>query len=394
MLVFVFSTMLAATYYDDWTQVVIDSWILSYESGFGRRSFIGTINTFIQDIGGVPLNYSPTLWYTLLAAVFCYYTYRILQYKSHHIAFYFVIFSPLGLAYLVNTSYSAGRAEIIMYAFLSAYTYHLLRHKVSVLSQLAFLLLFLCGVLSHEVTLFALPFLLLLSYKLIENQFLKYFSVFGFALVSALSSLAIVVYGTIDTEAACDYLLTRGVPEKVCIRGILFYHDHDIANNILYTVDLVFNNMLLYSLYIPAVIGGLIPLAFYFSLSPQQQQQQKTSLITLGRRSLICMLPLFIIAVDWGRWFNIWYIHVVLTGLALGYFAPPTNLVIGKSQDRFISKFYGYAFADSRKFIFCLILFSTMLYRIPVYSKGMLIGGIIPDAISNIVEYTVLYINM
>ena len=386
--------MYASLYNAEWNPVLIDSWILSYESGFGRRSFIGTINTFIHDIWGVPLNYSSTLWYTLLAAVFYYYTYRILQHKNHHIAFYFVIFSPIGLAYLVNTGYSAGRAEIIMYAFLSAYIHHLLRHKVSILSQLAFLLLFLCGVLSHEVTLFALPFLLLLSYKLIENKFLKYFSVAGFALVSALSGLAIIAYGTIDTEAACDYLLTRGVPEHVCERGILFYHDHDMANNILYTVDLVFDSMLLYSLYIPAVIGGLIPLVFYFSLSPQHQQQQKVSLITLGRRSLICMLPLFIIAVDWGRWFNIWYIHMVLTGLALGYFAPPTNLVIGKSQDRFISKFYGYAFADSRKFIFCLILFATVLYRVPICYIGMLAGGIIPDAIFNTVEYAVLYINM
>ena len=380
-LVFIANTICAWLQCLSWSSNTTDTWTLNYEAGFGRRSFLGTISTWLYDNFNIPLNYSAALWANLFIAIFLYYTYKIIKNSNCHGAFYLVLCSPLGISYLANFYDVGGDPEILIFAFLAAYTYHLLYRKAGMLSQLSFLLLFCCCILTHEASIFATPFLLLLSYKLIDNSLTRYMSVLGFALAAILSGGMIILHGDIDAEAACVSLLTRGAPGLVCDGAISF--STTLSDNIRATFNFVASKPGSYLSYIAGVGLSVMPILFYFHLFPRR----KKHILLLGIYASLSMLPLFIIAFDWGRWFNLWYLHLVFTGLALGYFDAPASAVPGNIQNRFYKRIYEYVFASNRRLVLCLLIYSVVLYNVPYSRPGLRFGGVLVYPIFNMFKY-------
>lgn len=281
----------------------IAEWLISYNYGFTRRGMAGTILFSISnDLKFISYIFIPFVIFLLHFTVI-YLSLKIFQENKKNLYSLFLLFSPLYILFPVfNVSKGVGNKELLGLICLLL----ILRSTKKKLDFVSFILiscLFLVSVFSHEVNLFVTAVVLILSITKTIKVDWKIITMI--LLISIIFIIIYLIYPTATetVNSLCNEIYLK-INELDCTKA--YYLSQGGLNSVESSINRMFEDsdyILVYGVYLTL---GLLP--FYF-LSWIKKNYKLLTLI------LISLAPLFLIAIDWGRW-----LHILVFTLTSIYF--------------------------------------------------------------------------
>jgi hypothetical protein len=241
---------------------------------------------------------------------------------------FWYLFLCLSPAFLLFTFYNPdaiGRQEILVYVAFMLWGYGSTRRIVSCPGfQVVFGTVCLVATLVHELFFLFTPYFVFLSVVLFKlrrtDEHWKHSLLVPASSLAAV--LAIVLFSrSLDDAGLCQRLLRAGAPIKVC-DGLLAYGDPGARRVLMDFLGRFDSHTLVgLGLIFPII---LLPVYLFFEANGKQVTSPWT-LIGIVCGFILFSSPLFILAVDWGRWISI---HTVLLTITCAYFLGEREYVI------------------------------------------------------------------
>lgn len=290
---------------------VIADWLIDFSGGFVRRGLGGYFTLHLSDWLGLEANFTVNLLQIFFYLVYMVLMFQLIKRKQLDIWFLILLLSPVTLLFPIVDVCAVGRKEIILFSLFGGYLLCLTKGWMrSGLLTGFFAIALLIATFFHELIFFYTPYFILAAYI----QSAKEGSTFRFKaplLLISGSLLAIVplfLFGkSIDGPAICAQLTGRGLDERIC-SGIL---TGPTEYTVRYIVEQAWSSGYFTS-YGLALLLGLIPFVLFVYYS-------RSTLVTVKQFLLVFSLlflfsaPLFVLAVDWGRWINIHFVLLLFT---------------------------------------------------------------------------------
>jgi hypothetical protein len=283
-------------------------WLINYEGGFVRRGLIGQV---LYELSGLGFNllWSAFVLQTAIYILIAHYTLKLFFATERGTAWLLFLFSPAFIFLFPLYGIEGGfRKEILLFLSFCLLAYGLLDNKVSHKHVIVSLLVYCVAVFSHEL---AAPCLVFIVYLLIQakkntsnraaiNAYILFFILTG--VTGGL--LALVKHGNLEVQhQICNSLLIAGLKGDIC-GGAIAWLQYDTHYGIR-QVAAIFKTSI-------SVYPFLFAMAFLpFLLT--DWCKKTVFILVLGFAAL---LPLYIVALDWGRWIHI-YIFMISTILLL-----------------------------------------------------------------------------
>lgn len=327
---------------------ILADWLINYQDGgFKRRGLSGSFFFLLQDITGIGLNYLVYFSQFLIISLFFWYYTKLIRYKITTLLYLSLLLSSIGFVGLLNTVTYVGKKEFIVFLLFTWFVYLLDNDKISKYKEYIFCILLGVSTLLHEVTLFYVPYFAIALYvktgKLEYTRYIKYF------LAAGIPAALIILFGKNVNEGMSLVMLNqRGVHPTYGI----FYWDIDERQYIKEHVNE-------YRLYFISLAISVIHIAYYLKYL---NNRKVLSILLTG--AFLFSLPLFYLAIDWGRWM---YIHMMLI---IVLFA----LLLRKGDSVYS---YEPAIVDKKFYITLFIIILSLIYRVEMSGKGFTFEGII-----------------
>lgn len=273
---------------------LIGDWTINYAGGVVRRGFAGWLLMLFAPEAASAL---PTLWviqtmlYAVTFGVVVWWTIRL----PDPMAWAPLLLSPAFLLFGLNDFGGTHRKEIIVFAGLFVLAESVRCGRAVIASTGIALFFFSIGVLSHEANIFfVMAFILLLKRAMDDGLVSKRTGgriAAGFVAAATLGLVvAVLAPGTVEQQhAICNDLLRRGFEASLC-RGSLSYIGEPASGQVM---RILVDALPGYALYAVPAMFALIP----FMWSSWAQDNRRLLFFAVAP-----ILPLFLIAVDWGRW--------------------------------------------------------------------------------------------
>jgi hypothetical protein len=290
---------------DPW---VVGDWLINYHfGGFKRRGLAGTFVILAREYAGIPIriNIFCLIWTIYMA--FLRQLYLLLKEKYLPIFAYFLFLTPLGLLFGINAVSALGRKDALI---LLLFIWLLRKRQILTQNMLAFssfLLLWVTTILHYEVLIFYLPWFCYLLYQP-KNERNSWYKIGALVAVTTLATGVLYAYGLcIYSPETNAYALASGLAPHV-VTGILTWSDDFDASAYLK------EHLSDFQWYIASL--GICFLQ-YFLVHKTLGIYKSTYQIRVAY--FLCVatsIPLFLNAVDWGRWLYLHYILLVLLTLS------------------------------------------------------------------------------
>ena len=346
-------------------------WAINYSGGFGRRGFFGEFFTYISIF--FDISYRKVILVFLFVVFIFYYFLVYFFVISINLNKWIIIaiLSPLFLIFPIAELEALGRKDILIPLSFILYIYLIekLNFKLSVL-----LLIFIYSILllTHEVSMFYLPFFYLILISKYEKIELK-----KIIIIISTSFLFLLIFyllsKSIHTEQQFN-LLCENLKEKLnenCGLGALMLKrtlSANFAEMKGFNLQHIPRNIIIFLL-------GYLFLIFLFINSKFKNNNILSKFLGFKLWAFLLFLPTlipFIIAVDWGRWYNLSYSMMLL------YFLYNfKNNIILFEESNLLKKLDLIFFSSKKKyiifiFIFCLTWNPKAVYHedigsIPIY---------------------------
>jgi len=286
-------------------------WLINYEDGgFKRRGLSGSFFIFLFDNLKIDIKNSVFVFQFLLNLIFIGCFSLLLLKKKVSLNFLILILSPCTFLFFFNELGSIGRKEIIIY---SCYAFYLFRFSNTRLSiwKVFFPFIFVVplAILFHELFFFYSPFFLVPLFTTEKHRFSlrdKFTVIFVFFVISVSTMFLLFFYGgEINQGSSFNILEARGVSKgmrQLGNMGILTWNDN--FDKIAYFV----NND--YYKYLITLLLGF--LTFYFAIISRRFKINRKEFIFTFILTFLCSLPVYILAIDWGRWINIHFVLLLI----------------------------------------------------------------------------------
>ena len=312
---------------------VIGDWFINFNSGFVRRGLSGYLIMLVSGF----LHLKPCNTLIGLQSIF-YFAYVFLFFmlfsgKKLNAWFILSLLSPATLLFTTFDPNAAGRKEIILFFIFIIYLWCLEKDLIkSYFTIFLFSLALLIATMFHELMFFYTPYFMLVTYLHAaknDRPFYLYKALWIIA-GSWIVMLAVVIYGSsIDGSVLCSSLKEKGLPDSICY-GILSWPQNygwkDVAlfareSNYIYVYGTTF---------FLSLIPFILPAKFLSNpaLNPKK-------FIAVFGMLLLFSCPLFLFAVDWGRWLNIHFMLLLFTSTL--FLKPETRDQKLKSSSETIS---------------------------------------------------------
>lgn len=299
--------------YEEWN---IGDWLINYNAGFVRRGLGGYLILNISDFSGVGSNYITFVFHCIFYLGFLLILAIIAYEKEISWPYLLLMISPAGLLMPTNDSNMAGRKEILGFFI---FAFYVLLHKNTKIRNFSFYFLYSIllsfVIFVHELTYFYIPYYILICY-INSRESIKKFIYKGvlLLLLPTLSMIIIYIYGkNLNCDVICAGLIKRGIPHTICDGMISWPNSYDFRDVWLYACSK--NHFLMYSL---AFVLGSIPYLIYVFVVLKNEIKLATYF-----KILLCLygftIPLFVLAIDWGRWI---YIHFIFQFIIATYMLP------------------------------------------------------------------------
>jgi hypothetical protein len=284
-------------------------WLINYSAGPIRRGLIGTFFFYASELGMSLRWVTYTVQVLFYVAVF-FFVLQIYRLREREWAWTVLLFSPAFLLFPFYDFTGGFRKELIVFASFAFLCLCYAKRQVGKLQLVLAGGIFLLGAFSHELTVFTLPFFIYLFYKFYQDALITKVAavsaVSGFSFISIFAALFAYIFQGNPAHACaiCKSLLEKGFEEQIC-GGAIGWLGHDAAYNISLVHDVLWESL---KLYIPLLLLSIAPIFLVSWL-----RRETIVLLLIGMLSL---LPLYIIATDWGRWIHIYVFFVFSIVLA------------------------------------------------------------------------------
>ena len=294
--------------YNSNSEWVIGDWLINYQGGFVRRGFLGELIYRTWKDSGVKLGLVVLCLQYLCYSVFILCSVHLLLRQDSLKPFIFLIFSPFIFSFQVHAHRGGFRKEIIYIALLSFFAWSIIRmgKKNSEIVYYLILSIYPLVILSHETLAVFLPYIIALYFlhfdfqrnKVVLTIFLLMPSVAAFI-------LSFMFNGTeLQVNEICKSLAGEA-PSKCNDSGAIQYLSNDLSFGLRgVKEDVVLNNY--FATYALAIVLSLF--AFVPILSRFKSLYRTKVSLGLVVISFFGTLPLFVVAIDWGRFI---YVHLV-----------------------------------------------------------------------------------
>lgn len=326
---------------------VLGDWLINYQDGgFKRRGLSGSFFFFLQDLTGFQLNILVFLVQVIIITIFFYFFVKIIISKSITLWYLSLLLSPLGFIAYFNCVDYVGKKEFILFAIFSYFVYQINCSTLTRKKEYIVCILIFIATLFHEIVFFFIPyfvFLLIIYNKNINFKlYIKYFLA-GFVPV-----ILILFFGNeINEGNSLQILKKRGV---VINNGIFFWNINEREYIVSQAKD--------YSLYVISFLISFFHIKFYLKIEKLDKKIGWGFLF-----AFLYTLPLFLLAIDWGRWF---YIHMIMIIMILGF-------LLKTKQDGNLDKTQ---FVINRSnIVLLLFMIFSLAYRVEMSGKGFSFEG-------------------
>ncbi|PQA94260.1 hypothetical protein SAMN05421796_11174 [Chryseobacterium piscicola] len=327
---------------------ILGDWLINYQDGgFKRRGLSGSFFFLIQDFTGLKLNLAVYFFQVIIICGFFYTYFTLIQRKKPDLFYLSLLLSSIGFVGVFNCVDYVGKKEFVAFLLFAVFINLLEKDKLSCFKEYLICLGLVISMLFHEITLFFVPYFLiglyLKSAKFEPQKYIKYI------LATFIPAGLLFFFGKeINEGHSLEILKDRGV---VLTKGIFFWNFDEKK----YIID-HFNE---YRLYFLSFIISVAHVGFYLKF--QKAQKFLSILLILA---FLFSLPLFYLAIDWGRWL---YIHMIFIIVLLTLNLPKRN------SDE-VSR--GFRLNVKNGIVLSFILFSLM-YRVEMSGKGFTWQGLL-----------------
>jgi hypothetical protein len=293
---------------------VLGDWLINYSAGFVRRGLSGELVIFLSDIFHIKMNYVVMWIQIIFYSGFLTMFYLLFFKKKLPVWFVIGLLSPATLLFVVFDQFASGRKEIILFFIFAIYLLVLERKTLSNLSAFCFSILLLLATLFHELVFFYTPYFILAAYissRLHNTSFNLGGSLFVIA-GALIIIIPVYLYGQrIEGGIICNGLKERGLPDSVCLGVLAWPNDYGWKNAIQFARESKY-----LFVYGSTFLLSLIPFMFFIHSMKQSRVSFRNFFIVFPLLILFS-LPMFLVAVDWGRWIHIHLVMLLMTSTLL-----------------------------------------------------------------------------
>lgn len=280
-------------------------WLVNFAGGLVRRGGLGEVIVYISDIFYISPLYVVgffqlslmTLVYVSVVAIF--YLMRDMKYVfSIFMLPTFVLFWFYeGDSYYKEVIGMAAFAPLLVAAAIKyGFAGEVLRPHLIVGAFLSSVALFVIAVVGSEINVFFFPFLAFVAFSIFHFKIAV-----AYAVVTGVCAIASVLFtlkypSVPSADAVCNVLLMRGLDEKICA-GSIAWLERDSRDGLMAVLSMATPTHLartFVSIFISLVM-------IYFVLRVNNWGRAAAISICFG---FFAFLPLYVVAVDWGRWIN------------------------------------------------------------------------------------------
>lgn len=287
---------------DGWRQ---GDWLINFGSGVVRRGLFGNAFIWFSDVTGLSLRSviigtQATLWGTLLIL-----SWLIWRRYPHRTLLILLIASPMIFLMLWSGDVQGiMRKEILGYIAFANLVLAILFSRHANLWVAGALIFFTLGLIGNILHLFLVPAMLAGLYLLKDQKVIGQRSWILSNVITITMALfwfgfALIFKEIPDLAGACTPLTERGLHPRICDHAIRWL----VAGNVNHTsevaVRVIFSNVMQFA---TVAFLGLLPLVLAALLFKAGKRITVLALLTF-----LPMLPLYMMATDWGRWFSISY---------------------------------------------------------------------------------------
>ncbi len=301
-------------------------WLINIELAAVRRGLPGSAFIHMSDLLHIDLLLLVVLCQAALLALFAACLYKVMRKIDHQPLFLLLLFSPaFTLLFWANDPQGSLRKELFAYAAFALLLAGLAdgRRLYAAIATGLFAL----GMLGHEANCLFLPAFVWLLYQAGRTGMLaaRELGIAVAVLLAAAMASAVFFFRHVslaDEGPVCAPLLARGLPAAFC-EGAISWVTRDLS----YAIRVTAGNWSMDSWAFWTIYLWITALAVWFS--SHFVQGRKLMLMYVG--TALPFLPLFYVALDWGRWMNFHlscWIFLILAEQMLG------RLQFGRTVDR------------------------------------------------------------
>ncbi len=295
---------------------IVGDWLINFKAGFVRRGLSGFLIIGLSDMFGIRLNMAVFYFQSIIFIIYIIFFLIILRQKSLHFWVYIICLSPVVFLFPIYDTEAVGRKENILFLLYVVFLYLLEKQWLkNYLAIIIYSVLIFIAVFFHELIFFFTPYFILAAYFYLTLKKEKWVTIFRYAFLVIIPLLAIIsiyFFGKkLDILIICNELIIKGLSKEVCYGAIFCANGFGYKDNLLFALK--YNYFFTYSI---NFVLGIIPFIFLF-------EHIKTEILNFKR--VICIFiiimffsaPLFIMAIDWGRWLHIHFMMLFFTFLIL-----------------------------------------------------------------------------
>ncbi|QIY91416.1 hypothetical protein [Chryseobacterium gallinarum] len=290
-------------------------WIINYQDGgFKRRGLLGTLFIWINELTDIKLEHIVFAFIFLLYTVFFSLLFKLFWKEKNNLLVVMLVLLPVGFGMMVKDPNIASKKEILFFFLYLVYIL-CLRSKVFI-KDITITFFIIIALLTHEAAFFYLPFVGLAYFmknsgssiskikKILLYQFFP----------SVIIMLLLYKFGIdIKTENTVSFFKAHGL--TLSEMGIF---DYDTNFDVLGHYKGHFYD---YQTYAISILLGTLAFHIYCKFN-----KVKINFIFLAIQ-IVFLLPLFYMAVDWGRWINIFFSLLTI------FIALEQKLVLSRKQE-------------------------------------------------------------
>lgn len=338
---------------------ILGDWLINYQDGgFKRRGISGSFLFVLYNITGIKLQLLVFLEQLFFYVFFMFFFFKTLRYRVVTIGYVLFVLSPLTFVFCLNNLTSVGRKEIIIFSIFAFFVYSISSNSYSKLRENVVLTMIFGSVFFHEIMFFYVPYFIVVLYFF--NQKVNWFNYSRYVMAAFIPVVFIYLFGgDINQGKTLAILLQKGVDIK---GGIIQWPTE--FDTFSYYLD--YSKM--YALYALSFLLGLVLVFFLLKELSLNNKVIKEFFMIIGA-CFIFTIPIFILAVDWGRWI---YIHFTIILLICTLFLPQKS-TSAENKNLIIKPFNVKVWF----FLSFLLLWNMESYRMGFSFKGILYKVII-----------------
>jgi hypothetical protein len=283
----------------------IADWLINYSQGFVRRGFIGEIILLAAHLMHVPPPWMVVVVQMAIYVAFLSGVYKLAAPLRRYALWYWIMFSPAALAFMILAPMNTVRKETLAAALLTATIFILKRRPSAVALSLIITAFFAAMVLSHDALFCCFPFFF--AAVAVSTKDLKYAAkvmVLPFVLALLLMNLVRLHPGSEAIAAGvCRSVGGRwtGVDDtRDLCAGAIGHLGWTIAK----TRHEEVRNLQYWPLYAVLAVLSLAPYVVALT-TLYRRDGLRFEVKVIAWTTALCALasaPLFYLSIDWGRW--------------------------------------------------------------------------------------------